>query len=98
MKSLITGFLFLLTATSASANQWTCKAYCLEQTTQDVVLFVENAAYPQRALDEIAKQCAELNYVYSAGDISKVTLFSSAGEHHAEADVFNSCKQADLTL
>jgi hypothetical protein len=98
MKALIVGILFFVSATSAFANNWTCSAYCLEKTSQDVVMLVERAAFPQQALDKIVKQCAELNYTTTSGDAENITLFSSGGEHHEEATVVNSCKMFDPSI
>ncbi len=98
MKATITGLILFISTTTAFANSWTCSAYCLEQNSQDVVVMVERDTFPQGALEAIAKQCAELNYMFTFGDIKKVTLFSSGGEHHEAADVFNSCKQFDAAI
>ena len=98
MKLFATTFLLLLSTSSAVATQWTCSAYCVDQNSQDVIMLVEHANYPQGALDAIAKTCAEMNFMFTQGDSENVTLFSSGGEHHEEANVFNSCKQFDPAI
>lgn len=98
MKALTTIFLCLVLTSSAFATQWTCSAYCVEQNSQDVVMLIEHATFPQGALDAIAKTCAEMNYMFTQGKAEKVILYSSDGEHHEEATVFNSCKQFDPAI
>lgn len=98
MKFIAATLLILVSTSSAFATQWTCSAYCVEQNSQDVVMLIEHASFPQGALDSIAKTCAEMNYMFTQGKAEKVILYSSDGEHHEEATVFNSCKQFDPAI
>lgn len=95
MKTLLIAVAFVLSTSTAFATQWTCKAFCLEVDSQDILLIVDSDPNPQMALDNIAKKCAEVNYVTSFGKIENVILYSSGADHREKVTIVNSCKMFD---
>ncbi len=98
MKTFLVAVAIVLSTSTAFATQWTCKAFCLEVDSQDVLLIVDSDTYPQAAFQNIAKKCAEMNYPTSFGKIENVILYSSGVDRHEKATIVNSCKMFDPVM
>jgi hypothetical protein len=99
MRLFAATFLLLLSTSSALATQWTCEAYCrVDNGSQDSILLVGHGSHPKQAFDRVALECGQLNYPYLQDFVGESHLYSTTGEHHEEATVFNSCKQFDPAI